>query len=196
LRAWSRAGSRQRSGLGLALALALWIVTIALIHALVVARASSGALSGVARTAYLRSLVFAGQSALEEACYRIRNPTDGGPPPLSDLVAGGAGSGIAADPVATRDVFATQVRGGVMRIQPVMYAVVARPPATRPDDAWLVDLSVEVRMRALATTLARRVRRRYPATICRVVETIGPRAGEVVYADFVLAQDPLLEVVE
>ena len=76
MRGWSRSSCRSdRRGLGAIFAFVLWVLAIALIYALSQSQAQSGALTGVARVAAMRAVVFAGESALEEASHVIRNPS-------------------------------------------------------------------------------------------------------------------------
>jgi hypothetical protein len=112
------------------LALVCWVVAIAFIYAMIEARAHTGALMGVARVAYLRALVFVGQSALDEASFVIRHPRSGGPSVVEDIRKG-ISSGIAHDPLATRDAYGELVKGGLLRVDPVGYTLVSKPSSPR-----------------------------------------------------------------
>jgi hypothetical protein len=183
----------HRRGAGFALALALWVVGLALINALVQSQAAVGAAGATARMVHTRTAVFAARSALEEAAFALRHPQTG----VSRIVEGfeaGRASGAAYEPVETRSLY-QPVR---VAVEPVAYEFVGGLPDAKKDRC-LVDITVRVRADPAATgvrALTRRMRRRYPARFLRVIETMGPRKGEVVHVMLSLARDPVLEVLE
>ena len=192
--------------MGALFAFVLWVLAIALIYALVQSQAQSGALAGVARVSALRAVVFAGESAVEEASYVIRNPS-GESSGVLDAMQGGGTRGNAPEPETTRALFKhlkdENQLGGDITIGPVTYELVRKGqlPAGTPENSgikppWLVDLAVKVDYVAGPIKLARTVRRRYVAYEVKVVETMGPKAGTVVARSLFMRPEVLLEVVE
>jgi hypothetical protein len=188
-----RVSSASRRGVGALVAFVAWVLTIAMIYALMSGQAQSGALTGLVRVTGMRTLLLAAQSALAEATFVLRHPPDGG----SELLAGiqsGRDAGDAYDPVGTRQLYESDVAAGRLGIEKVHYEVALEP--TQDDEPWQIDLTVRVRHTFAGTTLTRQLRRRLLARVCRVHSLSGPKEGQVVYTSLMVLGQPLTEVVE
>lgn len=172
-----------------------WIVTLALIWALMTGQAGSGAITGVVRIGGLRMAVLAGQSALAETSYVLRHPPDGGSLILSGIHQG-ASSGDAHDPQATRDLLKDEIETGALEIGKVKYEVAHRGAGAKPSEAWLIDLTVRVRYTLAGTAVTRQLRRRFLGRVCQIKELLGPQTGKVVFTALSLEGEPVLETIE
>lgn len=185
--------STDRAGIGAMVAFVLWVVTIALIYALMQGQAQSGALTGVVRVNGLRTVVLAGQSALAETSYVLRHPPDGGSNVLKGIE-GGSASGQAHDPAATRLLYEDDVNAGRLTIEPIKYEVALKAP--KPSDPWHIDLTVRVTNVFAGTKITRQLRRRVMGFVHEVKEIEGPKKGTVIFAALSIRGDPLFEVIE
>ncbi|MBI4861100.1 MAG: hypothetical protein HY815_12715 [Candidatus Riflebacteria bacterium] len=187
-----------RGGLGTVVALVLWIVAVSFIYAVIQSQAQTGALGGVARVTSLKTVTTAGQSALAEAIHVVRHPVGARSPLLEALVAG-RDEGILHEPEATREAYGKATSGDKLTIEPVFYKVVSRPPTDRSTEAYQIDVSARVRHTARssqAPAFTRQVRQRLTGRLTRVMATMGPKEGQVVYSSLYIHPDPVVEVVE
>jgi hypothetical protein len=188
--------SARRAGGGALVAFAVWVVAMALLWGFVQSQAQSGALTGVARVTAARVVTFAAQSALEEAAYALRHPQPGADGML-DRVERGGDSGIAHDPVLTRDtLYGDPVRSGALSIGQVEFAVASRPPTQPSTQPWLIDLTVRATYRAGSVTLSRQVRRRFAGRQLLFRGRLGPELDRIVLTRLELKPDVLMEVVQ
>jgi hypothetical protein len=184
---------RNRAGIGAMVAFVLWVVTIALVYALMVGQSQSGALTGVVRVTGMRMVVLAGQSALAEASYVLRHPSNGKSTVLEGMRTGSA-AGKAHDPTATRKLYTAEVSAGRLTVEPVMYEVAKRP--AKDGDPYLIDLTVRVTAVFAGVKITRQLRRRMLGELAQVHALLGPSAGKVVLAALSVHGRPLFEVVE
>jgi hypothetical protein len=192
--------------MGAMFAFVVWIVAIAIIYAFIQSQAQSGAMQGVARVSGMRVAIFAGQSALEEACYVIRHPA-GASSSVLDAMNGGGSAGTAHEPDVTRAVYAKLRSEGTapgdLTLSAVSYKMVGKcpPPPDQPASsaqkaAYLIDLAVKVDFQNGGVKLARTVRRRYVGYEVTVTEAMGPKAGQVIARSLMLRPGYVLEVIE
>lgn len=196
-----RCSSRIKAGSGLAIALVLWVVAMVLINAVASGQATSSAFLSMVRMIHARTAVFAARSALEEAVFAVRHPQSG-VSKVQEAFESGAASGTLYEPVETRRLYRPQVDSpeGVVTIERVEYEFVGgipRPSNDPKEESFLIDFKVKVRFdnaTASLRGLGRTMRRRFPGKLAKVVETMGPKKGQVVYVILTLARDPVLEV--
>jgi hypothetical protein len=168
---------------------------LALIYALVQSQAQRGAYTGVVRTVALRTLLFAGQSALTEAAHAIRHPPPAGSGPLG-AIEGGSTSGTALEPEATRAKYKGPIDAGLLTIGPVEFDVVSRPPSLPSEKPWLIDLTVRVSYTMAGVKLSRLLRRRCVGRGYVIREIMGPRRGQVVFTALSMYGGCLVEVMD
>lgn len=185
----------DRRGIGALVAFVAWVVTLALLWALIASQAGGNALTGVVRVGGIRMAVLAGQSALAEASYVLRHPPEGGSLVLTGIHQG-TSSGEAHDPAATRALYEDDVKAGALDIGKVQYEVVHRGPEAKPSEAWLIDLTVRVKVTFAGTPVTRRLRRRFLGRVCRVKSLLGPKKGQVVLTSLAVEGRPVLETIE
>lgn len=176
-----------------------WVVAIAFVAAVVQSQSQSGALSGVVRVVALRTVIAAGESALNEACYVLRHPSGGITGVLDEIRQRGATTGTVHIPQATMDAYKQLVETGILKIDPIVYDIVWRPTEGTSAQPWSIELSVRVTYQSGipgARSFSREIRRRYSGRLCQVRESMGPRKGEVVLAALYLSADPLVQVVQ
>lgn len=183
----------DRRGVGALAAFVIWVVTIALIYAFMLSQGQSGALTGIVRVSGLRTVTFAGQSAIAEASWFLRHPPKDGSIVLENIRNGGVG-GFLHDPVGTKKLYEDEVQSGRLQIGPVQYSV-AKVPA-KDGDPYQIDLAVRVTSRFVGTSITRMIRRRVLGEVCRVRALNGPSKGKVVLASIALQDRALFEVVE
>jgi hypothetical protein len=194
-----RRWSRKRAGMGAIIAFVIWVVSIVLIYALSQSQAQGDALMGVVRAAGLRSLQWAGRSALNEIEYKLRRPETTGVDPMETIRSGGTPS--PTEPTFTLKMYQDQIKSGVIAIGSVDLKLVTPKRAADSKDPWYIDMTVKVVYRMGRTRLERRVRRRLVAYCQPMSVTLGPGAGEdatkgVFDATLVLEPRSLLEVME
>lgn len=195
--------AHPRRGVGLAIALVLWVVAMVLINALAQSQATSGAFVSMVRMIHARTALFAARSALEEAAFALRHPANG-ISKIQEAYESGARGGPLHEPGETRNLYRPQEGQpeGALTIEAVRYEFVGGVPTPSPDprdDRFLLDLTVRVRFDSAPGSLrglTRQMRRRYPGRLAKVIETLGPQKGKVVYVILSLAHDPILEVSE
>lgn len=174
-------------------AFVIWVVTIALVYALMVGQSQSGALTGVVRVSGMRTVVLAGQSALAEAAYVLAHPTDGASTVL-EAIQGGTASGVAHQPDATRQLYDVDVKAGRLTIEPVQFAVAKKPAGA--GEPYHIDLTVRITTVFAGTKISRQVRRRVLGEIFEIRCHLGPEQGELLLATLAIQGRPLFEVVE
>lgn len=184
----------SRRGVGALVAIVAWIVAMALIWALMQGQATSGALTGVIRVSALTTLTLAGESALDETSIALRHPASARSTVL-EAIRTGSDSGEAHDPAATRDLFATDVAAGALKLEAVRYTVVHRG-GDRLSDPWLVDLSVRVTFARGSSTMSRLVSRRLTGHLCHVRKVTLKGESRPIYSSFWLDPRPVVQVVE
>lgn len=194
MRAWStsRAG-RGRRGMGAMVAFVIWVVTIALIYALMSGQAQSGALTGIVRVSGLRMVILAAQSALAEASYVLRYQPEGGSPVLKGIK-NGSDAGDAHDPAATRELYKKEVDERRLTLEPVRYKVMLK--GARPQDPWHIDLMVRSTYIFAGTKITRQIRRRILGHVYEIKGVEGPSKGKTVLTALSIRNDVLFEVVE
>lgn len=190
---------RDRAGVGAIIAFVIWVISIVLIYALSQSQAQGDALTGVLRAAGLRSLQWAGRSALTEVEYKLRHADESAPDPLEAIRTGGTPPPV--EPVATLEMYREEVRRGELAIGSVELARVTPVRANDSKEPWYVDLTVKVVYRMGRTRLERKVRRRLVAYCQPMIVSLGPGAGSdptkgVFDATLVLEPRALLEVME
>lgn len=183
----------NRRGVGALAAFVIWVVMIALIYAFMLGQGQSGALAGIVRVSGVRTVVFAGQSALAEASYQLRHPTSGTSTVLESIRTGSAGGNV-MEPDGTRKLYEEDVQAGRLEIGTVQYAVASKPAKDR--DPYQIDLTVRVTTKFAGTKITRLLRRRVLADLCQVRAMLGPSKGQVVLVSLALQGRPLFEVVE
>lgn len=199
--------------MGIIVALVLWVVTMALIYALIQSQAGSGALTGVVRTTAMRSVLFAGRSALTEASYVVRHPPRGSRDPLERLVSGST-SADPFEPVGTLQLYRELIARGQLEVGHVECNLASRPASEFSTEPWMIDLSVRISAKVAGSTVTRRVVRRHLGRLHTIRATVGssarrpppgpgprptpgPPARESVLATWLVMQpEPLLEVTE
>lgn len=198
MRGWySSENTRPRSGrrgMGAAFFFVVWVVSMAVLWAMMQSGAQGEALEAVARVTGLRLVTFAGETALEEASHSLRFPRSGGST-LLESVEGGGDTGVALDPVATRDIYANIVPAGTLTVSPVQYDVASRPPTSPSTMPWLIDLSVRVTFETGSVRLSREVRRRFSGRQHVVTSRLGRRKGEVLLTSLEIRPESLLQLV-
>lgn len=170
-----------------------WVVTIALVYALMLGQSQSGALTGVVRVSGMRTVIFAAQSALAEASYVLRHPSNGKSTVLEGI-RNGTDSGPVHDPTATRKLYAKDVEAGRLTVEKVQYKVAKRP--AKAGDPYLIDLTVRVTTVFAGTRITRQLRRRVMGELAEVHALLGPSRGKVVLAALSIHGRALFEVVE
>ena len=85
--------SPDRAGMGAIVAFVIWAITLVLVYALTQSQAQGDALNGVVRATGLRTVQWAGRSALNEADYKVRRPRSSGPGIMSTIQSGGTPEG-------------------------------------------------------------------------------------------------------
>lgn len=155
---------RTRRGIGVVFAFVIWVVTIALVFAMMQAGAQHGAIGGATRTQALRVLLFAGESALIEAASTIRRACESSSGVMKRVYAG-ATSGDAHDPNASRAAYQAMTDAGLLSIGPVRFETKSRLHDPAFPDGLLIDLLVRVECAAGGQRTARTLRRRYAAKI-------------------------------
>lgn len=193
----------RRHGIGLAIALVLWVVAMVLINAIMQSQATSSAFVAMVRMIHSRTATFAARSALEEAAFAIRHPANG-VSRVQEAYESGARTGTLYEPAETRRLYAPQEGQpeGRLAIESISYEFVGGIPVVSndpQDERFLIDFTVRVRFEDAPGSLkglTRLMRRRYPGRLSKVIETLGPRKGQVVYVIVSLSYDPILEVSE
>jgi stage V sporulation protein SpoVS len=188
-----RCSSAERGGAAVVLFVA-WVIALALVYALSQSQAQSGALTGVIRAAGLRSIQWAGRSALNEAAYQLRFPSRAVAAPAAALASGRDPGAI--EPAATRQLHAPMISRGELAIGPVQSRIVSRPSSPVSSDPWQVELSVRVEYRLAGVKLSRQVRRRHAGHQFLVRVEMGPRAGQQIPANVSIDGEPMFEVME
>lgn len=183
----------DRRGVGALAAFVIWVVTIALIYAFMLSQGQSGALTGIVRVSGVRTVTFAGQSAIAEASYVLRNPPKEGSIVLENIRNGGT-DGFVHDPAGTKKLYEEDIAAGRLEIGPVQFTVAGRP--AKEGDPYQIDLHVRVTTRFAGAKLSRLIRRRVLGQLCQVRGLIGPSKGKVVLATLALQDAPLFEVIE
>jgi hypothetical protein len=183
----------DRKGVGVVVVLVVWVVTIALIWALMQGQATSGALSGVIRVSGLTIVSLAAESALDEASIVLRNPA-GESSPVLDGIKTGSGGGDAHDPTVTRELFA-QESGAGLAIEKVRYKVVHKGDE-KGRDPWLFDLSVRVTFTSGNASMSRQVSRRHSGKLIHVRMQKGRRESKPILSYFTMDRSPLVQVIE
>lgn len=188
-----------RRGVGAVLGFVIFVISIVLIYALSQGQAQSDALTGVVRAAGLRSLQWAGRSALNEVEYKVRRSYASGIDPMETIRKGGTPAPI--EPKFTLDMYKEQIQRGELGIGSVEMKLVTPKRADDSKEPWYIDMSVNVVYRMARTRLERRLRRRLVAYNQPMIVTLGPGAGSdptkgVFDATLVLEPRTLLEVME
>ena len=184
---------RGRRGIGAMVAFVMWVITIALIYALMSGQAQSGALTGIVRVSALRMVVLAAQSALAEASYMLRYVPEGNSAVLKEMK-GGTDAGTAHDPAATKELYKKEVDEGRLVLEPVKYNVAKR--SNKPEEAWHIDLTTRCTYTLAGHKVTRQIRRRVLGYLYEVKGVEGPSKGKVVFTDLSIRGDVLFEVVE
>lgn len=186
----------DRSGIGLALGIVLWVLALAFLYAMVQSQARGGATGSMIRAAHLRSMVFAGQSALEEASFAWRHQIKEPAAALQEILKGSR-SGTAHQPTISRTTFAAAPGLGTIHVGTVTYAVVSAPAGPTSTAPLQIDLEVQVETTLQRTRLTRSVRRRHLGWIHRVVQTAGPAntIGRVLLSEVSIDRAPLFETI-
>lgn len=190
----------SRSGMGAVVAFVIWVISLVLIYALSQSQAQGDALTGVIRASGLRSLQWAGRSALNEVDYKVRRPHLPGSTNAMRTIQSG-GTPAPTDAVVTNELYADRIASGELSISPVELKLVTPPRAKDSKEPWFIDMSVKVTYRMGRTQLERKLRRRLVAYNQPMIVTLGPGAGAdptkgVFDATLVLQPGPMLEVME
>lgn len=186
--------------MGAIVAFVIWVISLVLVYALSQSQAQGDALNGVIRAAGLRSLQWAGRSALNEVDFKVRRPhLSGGPGAMRAIQQGGTPA--PTDAVVTQGLYADRIASGELTISPVELRLVTPVRAKDSKEPWFIDMSVQVTFRMGRTKLERKLRRRLVAYNQPMIVTLGPGAGPdptkgVFDATLVLQPAPLLEVME
>ena len=190
---------RDRAGQGAVVAFVIWVIAMVFIYALSQGQASSDALNGVVRAAGLRTLQWAGRSALNEVDYRMRRPNLG-VDVMGTIQGGGTPSPVEA--TATADLYKDELASGVLTVGAVEIKLVTPVRDKKSKEPWFIDLAVPVTYRLGRNTLQRRLRRRLVAYNQPMTVILGPGADPsdptkgVFDATLCLEQNSLLEVME
>jgi hypothetical protein len=179
--------------MGAIVAFVIWVISLVLIYALAQSQAQGDALTGVVRAAGLRTLQWAGRSALNEVGYKVRLPREGDPRIMPTIQRGGTPAAIEA--VATRELYAAAIARGEIVIGPVETRLVTPVRDMKSKEPWFIDQTVSVQYRMGRVKLERKLRRRLVAYNHPMTVTLGPGAG-VIGATLVLENRSLFEVME
>lgn len=190
---------RDRAGMGAVVGFVIFVIAIVLVYALSQSQAQGDALTGVIRATGMRSLQWAGRSALNEVDYRVRRPRTGVPGVMKAIQQGGTPAPV--DPVVTREMYQEAIQRGELTIGPVQLKLVTPPRDIKSKEPWYIDMSVTVGYQLGRAKLERRLRRRLVAFNHPMTVTLGPGAGEdptqgIFDATLVLEPNGLFEVME
>lgn len=185
----------RRAGMGVVVLFVIWVIAIALVYALSQSQAQSGALQGVVRVAGLRSVQWAGRSALNEAAFKLTLPAaSGGPDRMQQLRRGETPPPL--EPAATREVYATPIGRGEITIGDVQVRLAGAAPSPTSTAPVPIDMAVRVEYKLAGAKLSRLVRRRHIGKQFFVKMTLGPREGENIVTALSLQPGYAFEVME
>ena len=106
----------------------------------------------------------------------------------------GTAAGDAHEPEETRKLYEDDIKDGRLVIEPVKYAVAAKP--AKEGDPYRIDLTVRVTTRFAGVTITRQLRRRVLGELCQVRALLGPSKDKIVLVSLALQGRALFEVVE
>lgn len=184
----------SRRGQGAVVIFVIWVIAIALVYALSQSQAQGDALSIAVRVIGLRSIHWAGRSALNEVAFRISRKPESGQDALEVIHQGGTPSPL--EPALTREVYAPAISRGEIAISEVEVKLIGGTHPQDSTDPWYFDMSVSVEYRAGRARLSRTLRRRYVARQFPVRLTLGPGAPKILSTGLTIQDGYLFEVME